>query len=139
MEMKVYSKLPSDLARRVKQFGLENFYTEEERTPEHLAEERDKFFSEPEAWLLVFEEDKLTGRLLLHKRKIAFTNKEVTLGGIGGVCIRRDRRRQGVATKMLKKTVGILKSLVHKQAIKPNSTECAWTISGWILFKTHGM
>lgn len=110
MEMKVYSKLPSDLARRVKQFGLENFYTEEERTPEHLAEEEDKFFSEPEAWLLVFEEDKLTGRLLLHKRKIAFANKEVTLGGIGGVCTRRDRRRQGLATKMLKKAVRILKN-----------------------------
>jgi predicted acetyltransferase len=110
MEMKVYSKLPSDLARRVKQFVLENFYREEERTPEHLVEEEDKFFSQPKAWLLVFENNELTGRLLLHKRKIAFANKEVVLGGIGGVCTRRDRRRQGLAMMMLKKAVEILKN-----------------------------
>ena len=72
MEMKIYSQLSSGLTQKVKQFGLENFYTEEERTPEHLAEEEDKFFSQPKAWLLVFEDDELIGRLLLHKRKIAF-------------------------------------------------------------------
>ena len=109
MEMKVYSKLPSELARRVKQFGLENFYTEEERTPELLAAEEDKFYSQPKAWLLVFENDELTGMLLLHKRKIVFANKELTLGGIGGVCTRRDKRRQGMATMMLEEAVKILK------------------------------
>ena len=43
MEIEFFPKLTSALAERVNQFRLENFYTEEERTPENLTAEEERF------------------------------------------------------------------------------------------------
>ena len=43
IEIKIFPKLSDTLAERVSRFGLENFYTEEEKTPEHLAAEEERF------------------------------------------------------------------------------------------------
>jgi predicted N-acetyltransferase YhbS len=109
MEIKFFPKLTSALAESVDQFRLDNFYTEEERTPENLAAEDESFCSHPKAWLLVFEGSQIIGTILLHKRKVMFNNKEVILGGVGSVCTLTDRRNQGIATSMLKEAVKILK------------------------------
>jgi predicted GNAT family N-acyltransferase len=109
MEIKFFPKLTSALAKRVNQFVLENFYTEEERIPEHLAAEEERFCSQPKAWLLVFEEDQIIGGIKLYRRKVMFNNREVILGGVGSVCTRTDKRNQGIATAMLKEAVKILK------------------------------
>ncbi len=109
MNAKLLLKLPTKLANEVRHFELENFYTEGEKTARRLAEQEDKYFSPPKAWLLVFEGDQIIGRILLHKREIAFDGRKVVLGGIGGVCTHRDKRRQGIATVMLKKAMEILK------------------------------
>lgn len=109
MQIKILSKLPADLAPKLKQFGLENFYTDEERRPENLARERERFFSRPLAWLLVFEKDKIVGRILLHKRKVEYKERDIVLGGLGGVCTSRNRRMQGIATMMLKEAIERLK------------------------------
>ncbi len=105
MKIEFFPKLTSTLAERVNQFRLENFYTEEERTPENLAAEEESFCSQPKAWLLVFEGDQISGTILLHKRKVMFSKREVILGGVGGVCTRTDKRNQGIATSMLKEAV----------------------------------
>ncbi len=110
MEIQVFSKLTEELAEKLKIFGWENFYTQDQRTPEHLALEREKFFSLPRAWILVFEDDQIIGRVLLHKRIIKFHEKDIILGGIGGVCTRQDKRNRGIATRMLKESMKILKS-----------------------------
>jgi len=109
MELKVLPRLSIELTDRLKQFVKENFYTEEEKIPELLAEEEERFFSQPEAWILVFERDQIIGCTLLHKRKVKFNNQDVISGGIGRVCTRKDKRTQGIATMMLKKSVKILK------------------------------
>jgi len=109
MEIKFFPKLTSSLAKRVNQFGLENFYTEEERTPENMAAEEESFCSQPKAWLLVFEGDQIIGGIKLYKRKVVSNNREVILGGIGSVCTRADKRNQGIASSMLKEAVKILK------------------------------
>jgi len=109
MEIKFFPKLTSALAERVNQFRLENFYTQEERTPENLAVEEESFCSQPKAWLLVFEGDQIIGTILLHRRKVMFNNRELILGGVGSVCTRTDKRNQGIATSMLKEAVKILK------------------------------
>ena len=46
---------------------------------------------------------------MLHQRKIQFDNKDVVLGGISEVCVRKDQRRQGTAAQMLKEAVKTLK------------------------------
>ncbi len=109
MDVKFFPKISGDLAANVEQFIAQNFYAEGERTPKLLAEEEEKFHSRPKAWLLVFENDHIIGTTALHQRKIQFANKDVVLGGIGRVCTRKDRRRQGIANQMLKEAVKTLK------------------------------
>ncbi|NIM59430.1 MAG: GNAT family N-acetyltransferase [Candidatus Aminicenantes bacterium] len=108
MEIEFFPKLSSALAKKLKQFVLENFYTEEERTPENLAAEKERFCSQPKAWLLVFEGDQIIGGTKLYRRKVMFNNREIILGGIGSVCTRIDKRNQGIATSMLKEAVKVL-------------------------------
>lgn len=108
MDIRIFSALTKELAERLEIFGWENFYTEEQRTPEYIAKEQEKFFSKPEVWILAFEGDEIVGRVFLHKRKITFEETDVLLGGIGGVCTRRDKRNQGIASKMLERAVQIL-------------------------------
>jgi len=109
MKAKFFAKLSADLAERVNQLIFKNFYAKGERTPELLAEEEEKFYSKPEAWLLVFEEGQIVGTAFLHKRKIEFNNQDMILGGIGRVCTRKDKRRQGIAAMMVKDAVKTLK------------------------------
>ena len=45
----------------------------------------------------------------MHKRIITFHEKDIVLGGIGGVCTCRDKRHRGIATKMLVRGMQILK------------------------------
>lgn len=109
MEFKLFPKLTDDLAVSVDQFIAQNFYAEEEKTQEHLAEEEEKFYSQPKAWLLAFKKDQIIGTTALHQRKIQFDDKDIVLGGIGRVCTRKDRRRQGIANQMLKEAVKTLR------------------------------
>ncbi len=109
MEFKLFPKLTDDLATSVERFIAQNFYAEGERTPKLLAEEEEKFFSQPKTWFLVFENDKIIGTIALHQRKIQLDNKEVVLGGVGRVCTRKDRRRQGIANQMLEEAMKILR------------------------------
>lgn len=109
MEIRFFSKLSTDLSQKLREFELENFYSEEQRKPEYLAEEADRFFSHPKAWLVVYEKSQIIGRISLHKRKVNFNKKDVILGGVGKVCTRRERRRQGIATLMLEEALKILK------------------------------
>jgi predicted acetyltransferase len=109
MKMKVLNKLTKEFVKNIKRFEFENFYTQEERTSEHQEKEKEKFFSQPKAWILVFEANKIIGRMMLYKRSITFNEKDIILGGIGGVCTRHDKRNQGVATMMLERAMKIIK------------------------------
>ncbi len=109
MEIEFFPELPANLAESVDRFVLDNFYTKEERTPENLTAEEERFCSQPKAWLLVFEGDQIIGGIKLYRRKVMFNKREVILGGVGSVCTRIDKRNQGIATSMLKEAMKILK------------------------------
>lgn len=109
MELKHFHKLSAGLAGSVDRFIAQNFYALGKRTPKILAEEEEKFFSQPRAWLVAFDEDEIIGITALHQRRIRFESQDIILGGVGRVCTRRDKRRQGIAASMLKKAVGTLK------------------------------
>jgi predicted N-acetyltransferase YhbS len=108
--MKILTDVPDEMAERIKRFAFENFYTEREKSPEGQAELREKFFSQPKAYLLVFEQGEIIGTILLHRRRVKHKNQVMILGGLGRVCTRKDRRSQGIATMMLKEAVKILKT-----------------------------
>lgn len=109
MQTKTFKKLSDELASKVEQFELENFYSGKENVEKRRQENKEKYFSFPKAWLLAFEDNQIIGRIMLHKRTIKFGDKDIILGGVGGVCTRRDKRRQGIATKMLGESMKILR------------------------------
>lgn len=110
MEIRILSKLPAALVKEIERFTFENFYSEKEKTSLGQAELKEKFFSQPKAWLLVSEEDEIIGTILLYRRRVKHKNQVMILGGLGRVCTRIDRRNQGIATMMLEKAVKILKN-----------------------------
>lgn len=109
MQIRIYSKLSPGLYRRVRQFELDHFYGEGEKTPERFTKQEEKYFSQPKAWLLVFGNGRIIGRALLHKREIEFAGEKIILGGFGGVCTAKNERRKGIASTMLKEGMRILK------------------------------
>jgi len=110
MEIKILSKLPARLVKETERFTFENFYTAREKTSEGQAELKEKFFSQPKAYLLAFEQDEIIGTILLHKRRVKHKRQVMILGGLGRVCTRKDRRSQGIATMSLEDAVKILKT-----------------------------
>jgi len=51
----------------------------------------------------------IVGHLKLFKRNIEYDGKKITLGGIGGVCVTENTRRKGIATKMIRESLKILR------------------------------
>lgn len=51
----------------------------------------------------------MIGSIGLYARSIIFLDKEILLGGIGGVCTHRNFRKRGIAKKMLEKSAKLLK------------------------------
>lgn len=72
-------------------------------------EKKENFYAKPFASMAAHEKGKLIGTLQLFKRRILFDSKKISLGGIGGVCVKKERRRRGVATKMIKTAMEALK------------------------------
>lgn len=68
----------------------------------------ENFIAVPFGYIFALNEEKIIGRLALFKRQIKFANKDVFLGGIGGVCVSTVYRHQGVATEMLQHGLSVL-------------------------------
>lgn len=67
------------------------------------------FIAESFARIFALTGQEIVGILRLFKRDIIFSGKKIILGGLGGACVTENSRRRGVATKMLKKGLEILK------------------------------
>jgi len=67
------------------------------------------FISQEFGRLFAYQGRKIVGMLGLFKRKIKFGEKEIVFGGTGGVCVAKSMRRKGIATKMLKEGLKLLK------------------------------
>jgi len=67
------------------------------------------FIAESFARMFASTGQEIVGTLRLFKREIIFSGKKILLGGLGGTCVTKSSRRKGVANKMLKKGLEILK------------------------------
>ena len=72
-------------------------------------EARDCFCAESFARILACSNGKLIGHLRLFKRRVEFEKREVILGGIGGVCVSESMRERGIATRLVRKGLQVLK------------------------------
>jgi predicted GNAT family N-acyltransferase len=67
------------------------------------------FYAESFARILAYHGKEIIGHLRLFRRNTDFDAKSFVLGGVGGVCVAKHKRRKGVATKMIKRGLKILK------------------------------
>ena len=67
------------------------------------------FIAESFARIFALKNQEIVGILRLFKRDIIFSGKKILLGGLAGTCVTESSRRRGVATKILKKGLEILK------------------------------
>ncbi len=106
-----YKKLPPSLQSRVKLFDRECFpwiYETESRLREH----RDKFspsIKDRIGYVCAMENNKLSGMIIVMRRNIVFEKFPIILGGIACVCVCPEKRKQGLATKLLTEAINELK------------------------------
>ncbi len=106
--IKIIQKLDDYLLEQMEQLNQNSTdFCYSEKTPQEIEEHQDKFCSADEIkhWVLAIQDEKIIGRLAVFKREIALEGKRVTLGGIGKVKVRDDKRRQGVASKLVQEAM----------------------------------
>lgn len=106
-----YNLLPKKLEEKVAVLKQICFEWEERMTEKEKQEHYDRFCSQKDRikFIIAFENKTVIGISIALKRIINFKNKKIILGGIGGVCVRPDKRRRGIATSLVKETVKELK------------------------------
>ncbi len=131
VEIKILYKASNpDIKPQVVNFLKENFLEVGEDWEKTRKEVNEDFFSDPNAFLIMYDGAgeiagciwllqrtvylggmQLVFRRLFHNGKIKnIAGKKINCGGIGGVCVRRDARHNGYATKMLERGLKELES-----------------------------
>lgn len=108
-----YCELSSTLKVQYEKLKSECFGWINKLTPGQLKEHNDKFCSRKDKFLYLFAilDGTVIGQLVLLKRDIIYKGNKLLLGGIGGVGVTEEKRRMGVATKLLKEALGELKKV----------------------------
>jgi predicted acetyltransferase len=101
--IKSYHSLPAAFKNQSKALSWECFMSW--RSDKERAEERDKYYAKPCAHILAIENQKLIGKTTLFKRRIDYGDKSIILGGVGGVCVTKEKREKGIATTMLEEAM----------------------------------
>jgi len=109
-KVELFYNLPEEIKVQVDELLDMCFGVKSGQSPQRLVEKKDKFFTIPIAYLLVIENNLVIGVIELYKREISYLEEKIILGGFGGVCTAKNKRRRGVATALLKKGMRELKS-----------------------------
>lgn len=109
-KVELFYNLPEEIKVQVDELLDMCFGVKSGQSPQRLVEKKDKFFTIPIAYLLAIENNLVIGVIELYKREISYLEEKIILGGFGGVCTAKNKRRRGVATALLKKGMRELKS-----------------------------
>jgi ribosomal protein S18 acetylase RimI-like enzyme len=112
------SFLPSLIDKSVGELDLLCFSRHGKPTDKQHADGQDRFCSSGDLvyYILATEKDQLIGETRVFKRTIVFNGQKMLLGGIGSVATHPNFRKQGIATKMVKKGMDFLKK-EHADAV----------------------
>lgn len=80
-----------------------------EWTPEALEYQDDRYGTIPFGYVVGYLEHEVVGTVNLHKRRIHYENRNLLLGGLGGVCTHLKHRRRGIALQLLTESMNALK------------------------------
>lgn len=109
--IRMYASLPDEVKRQVDAIDKESFSWIMNLTPEERIVHEDKFCSSEDStgYVVVQEKEDVIGAVNLFIRRITFEGISVNLGGIGGLCTRKDKRKNGVGTLLLTRAIGELR------------------------------
>jgi len=101
VEIQVYGELPEPLRGAARDLARASFRNPD-ATDEERAEHRDRFSAQGDAFKLIVavDEGEVVGFAVAYRRSIRFAGWPIVLGGIGGVCVAPEYRRQGIATRL---------------------------------------
>lgn len=131
MNVHLYNILPAEIQAQVDAIDKESFAWAYHQTPEERAVGKDKFCSRGDRILSVVAEDArdVVGVVELFQRVISFDGSSITLGGIGGLCTRKDKRKNGVGTLLLKKAMEELRRSGADIAYLCTEVEKEWMVA----------
>ncbi|MEK7141474.1 MAG: GNAT family N-acetyltransferase [Patescibacteria group bacterium] len=131
MDVHTYNILPAEIQAQVDAIDKESFAWAYHQTPEERAVGKDKFCSKGDRILFVTAEDTgdVIGVVELFQRVISFDGSSITLGGIGGLCTRKDKRKNGVGTLLLNKTIVELRRAGADIAYLCTEIEKEWMVA----------
>jgi len=109
-KVELFYNLPEEIKVQVDELLDMCFGVKSGQSPQRLVEKKDKFFTIPIAYLLAIENNLVIGVIELYKREISYLEEKIILGGFGGVCTAKNKRKRGVATALLKRGMRELKS-----------------------------
>lgn len=99
--IKAVNKPPQGLIKEIDTFRKlhwgPTYFSKEDR--------QEKFYSPVDIYIIAYINSQMVGVTNLYVRQIAFNDGSLKLGGIGGVVVHRSYRRQGIATRMMKKSL----------------------------------
>ncbi len=104
------SFLPTLIARSVTELDLLCFRHHGEPTDKQHADGHDRFCSSGDLlyYILAMENGRLIGETRVFKRTIVYNGQKIVLGGIGSVATHPDKRKQGIATRMVRRGMDLL-------------------------------
>ena len=106
------SFLPSLLGRSVDDLDTLCFRNNFISTAKQHEDREDRFCSHGDLkyYVLAKDGDTLIGETRVFKRTVVFNGQKIILGGIGSVATHPNKRKQGIATHMVKKAMKLLRS-----------------------------
>lgn len=69
------------------------------------------FIAESFGWIFAYENTRIVAQVELYSRDVSFERKRIRLGGIGGTCVTESRRNRGIATRLVKEGLRILRHM----------------------------
>ncbi|MDP1721577.1 MAG: GNAT family N-acetyltransferase [Candidatus Gottesmanbacteria bacterium] len=102
-----YNVLPTTLSAQVEVIDKESFAWAYHQTLEERLVGRDKFCSSGDSigYVVVEEKEEVIGAANMFARSITSDGVSMKLGGIGGLCTRKDKRKHGVGTELLNRAM----------------------------------
>ena len=111
MRVSTYVSLPVKLKAQVDAIDKESFSWAAKQTPQERKVHKDKFCSGGDSigHVVVQEQKNVIGAVSVLRRDIIFDGVSMVLGGIGGLCTRKDKRQKGVGKLLLAKAMDELR------------------------------
>lgn len=89
----------------------ESFGVASDADPKRIQAKKENHYTTPVECLLAFLNDELIGIQMIFLRNIIFENQPILIGGLGGLCVKKEYRNQGIAKKLLSAAVTRMQNL----------------------------